>query len=48
MKLLYMSGYTRNALVTQELAESGSGLLQKPFTRDTLTRKAREILDTLR
>jgi two-component system cell cycle sensor histidine kinase/response regulator CckA len=48
MKLLYMSGYTRGSVVTQELAESGSGLLQKPFTRDTLVRKAREVLDTLR
>jgi len=43
-----MSGYTRSSAVTQELADSGSGLLQKPFTRTALTRKVREVLDTPR
>jgi two-component system, cell cycle sensor histidine kinase and response regulator CckA len=47
-KLLYMSGYTRSSAATQELAESGMGLLQKPFTRSTLTRKVRDVLDVLR
>ena len=48
MKLLYMSGYTGSSAVTQELANSGSALLQKPFTRNTLTRKIREVLDVPR
>ncbi len=38
-KLLYMSGYTGSSVVTQELIDHASALLQKPFTRNTLTRK---------
>jgi CheY-like chemotaxis protein len=45
-RVLYMSGYTGSSAFAQELAESGPGLLQKPFTREKLTRNVREVLDS--
>ena len=44
LKVLYMSGYTGYSYVSQGLVSSESELLQKPFTRDTLLRKIREVL----
>jgi PAS domain S-box-containing protein len=43
--VLFMSGYTDYAVTAHELLEAGTFLLQKPFTRDALTRKVREVLD---
>jgi PAS domain S-box-containing protein len=45
MKVLYMSGYTDNALMQPEALENGRSFLQKPFTPDALTRRVREVLD---
>jgi PAS domain S-box-containing protein len=45
MKVLYMSGYTDEALGTHGMLEEGTALLEKPFTREALLRKIREVLD---
>ncbi len=45
MKVLYMSGYTDNAIVSKGLLDTGIWFLQKPFTPSTLAAKVREVLD---
>jgi PAS domain S-box-containing protein len=43
-KVLYLSGYTEDAIVTEGSIESGTAFLQKPFTLQNLSRKVREVL----
>ncbi len=45
IRVLYMSGYTDQAIVHEGILEAGAVLLQKPFTLATLASKLREILD---
>ncbi len=45
MKVLYMSGYTGRSAVSGGLVSVEAGVLAKPFTREALTRKVREVLD---
>ena len=45
IKILYMSGYTDQAVVHQGILGTDAPLLQKPFTLAALTTKLREILD---
>ncbi len=45
LKVLYMSGYTDNAIVPHGILEEGTQFLQKPFTADSLAHKVREVLD---
>lgn len=44
-RVLYMSGYTDRAIGQQGMLGSGSFLVQKPYTRDNLNRRVREMLD---
>ena len=45
MKLLYISGYTDDAVVRHRILASDTPYLQKPFTADALLSKVREVLD---
>lgn len=45
LKLLYMSGYTENAIVHHGRLDRGVTLLSKPFRLADLARKVREVLD---
>ena len=45
LKVLYMSGYTEDAIVQHGVLKPGIALLHKPFTSETLGRKIREVLD---
>ena len=45
IRVVYMSGYTGQAVGAQGPVEPGSDFLPKPFTREILTRKVREALD---
>jgi PAS domain S-box-containing protein len=46
MKVVYMSGYTGRTFGAQGPIEPGSFFLMKPFTRDGLTQKIREALES--
>jgi CheY-like chemotaxis protein len=45
MKVLYTTGYTRNAIVHNGILDPGTSLLTKPFSIDELALKVRKLLD---
>lgn len=45
MKVIYMSGYTDDAIVNHGGLTPGTAFIEKPFMRDTLLRKVREALE---
>jgi two-component system, cell cycle sensor histidine kinase and response regulator CckA len=44
MKVLYLSGYTEDSIISDGSIESGTAFLQKPFSLQNLSRKVREVL----
>ena len=45
MKVLFMSGYTDDAIVRRGVLADDAAFLQKPFTGDLLARRVRDVLD---
>ncbi|HSN13628.1 MAG TPA: response regulator, partial [Anaeromyxobacteraceae bacterium] len=45
IKVLYMSGYTADAMLQHGVLEEGIHLIAKPFTTAELAQKVREVLD---
>ncbi|WP_313809000.1 CHASE3 domain-containing protein [Sphingobium sp.] len=45
LKVLYTTGYTRNAIVHNGMLDPGVSFLAKPFTLDQLAAKIRQVLD---
>jgi two-component SAPR family response regulator len=44
-RVLYMSGYTNDAIVRHGVLEPGLAYIQKPFSPEILARKIREVLE---
>jgi FixJ family two-component response regulator len=45
LKVLFMTGYSRNAIVHQGRLDPGVDLMQKPLTSEQLASTVRKVLD---
>jgi CheY-like chemotaxis protein len=45
IRVLFMSGYTRDAVLQHGVSDGSVALVQKPVTPDALARRVREALD---
>ena len=45
LRVLYMTGYTRNAIIHQGRLDRGTNLISKPFSFEELAAKVRQVLD---
>jgi CheY-like chemotaxis protein len=46
IKVLFMTGYTQDALSTEGMLEQGTALIHKPLRPGTLARQVRQVLDS--
>src|SRR5262249_8326491 len=46
LKVLFMTGYSRNAIVHQGRLDRGVALIQKPVTQAALAARVRDVLDS--
>jgi PAS domain S-box-containing protein len=46
LKVLFISGYTSDVIAQRGVLDEGMHFLSKPFTRDDLARKVREVLES--
>nr|WP_320192042.1 response regulator [uncultured Desulfobacter sp.] len=46
LKCLFMSGYTANVIAHHGVLESGVHFINKPFSKHSLAKKVREVLET--
>ncbi len=44
-RVLFMSGYTDEAIVHHGIVDSGIAFIQKPFSENALAQKVRDVLD---
>jgi PAS domain S-box-containing protein len=44
LKVIYLSGYTRDSLLSQETFEEGTEFIEKPFTRDAILDRISRVL----
>ena len=45
-RVIFMSGYTDEAVTRHGVLDPGAAYVQKPFTPEAIARKVREVLDT--
>jgi CheY-like chemotaxis protein len=46
LRVIYMSGYSQDAIESHGVLDSGTAFIEKPFTTKALADKVREVLDS--